>query len=99
MVDLKFQCFKCNSVSAMNLTAESRDTVYRLHGDPTLPRDVTFYCDKCGAANVIALTMEMVAALLDRLSSDDPQIQRAINAAKGGDFGPAIDEARRRFGF
>lgn len=43
MVDLKFKCFKCNSVSAMKLTAEGRDTVYRLAGDPNLPREVNFF--------------------------------------------------------
>ncbi len=83
----------------MNLTAEGRDTVYRIKDDPTLPRDVTFYCEKCGAANAIALSVEMVAAFLDRLSSDDPKIQKAIDDAKRGDYRSAIDEARKRFGF
>ena len=99
MTDLSFRCFKCNAVSAMKLTAEGRDTVYRIRNDPNLPRDVTFYCEKCGSANAIALSAEMVAAFLDRLSSDDPKIQKAIDDAKRGDYRAAIDEARKRFGF
>jgi hypothetical protein len=99
MTELKFRCFKCNEISAMNLTAEGRTTVRRLRADPNESREVTFYCDHCGAANVIALTQEMIEAFIGRLSSDDPQIQKAINDAKRGDYRSAIDEARKRFGF
>jgi hypothetical protein len=83
----------------MKLTAEGRDTVYRFRDDPSTPRDVTFYCEKCGAANAIALTVEMLSELLRTLTSDDPDIQKAIDDARRGDYGSAIDEARRRFGF
>lgn len=99
MAGLNFKCFKCGSISAMNLTAEGRDTVYRLHGDPTASKEVTFYCSNCGAPNALAVSMEMVTELLGRLSSDDPKIQKAIDDAKRGDYRSAIDEARRRFGF
>src|SRR5215469_3526090 len=78
MADLKFQCFKCNTVSAMRLTAEGRDTVYRMRDDPSVPQDVTFYCEHCGAANIIAITAEALSEVLHKLSSDDPEIQRAI---------------------
>jgi hypothetical protein len=98
-MDLNFRCFKCNEISVMNLTAEGRTTVRRLAADPNASRDVTFYCDRCGAANVIAMTPEMVTAFIARLSSDDPQIQKAIDDAKRGDYRSAIDQARKRFGF
>ena len=99
MTGLSFQCFKCNQASGLHLTAESRDKVYRIHADPSASREVTFYCDRCGAANAITLTAEMISTLLERLSSDDPQIQKAIDDAKRGDYRAAIDQARRRFGF
>jgi hypothetical protein len=99
MADLSFKCFKCNEVSRMNLSAEGRDDVRRLRGDPTLPQEITFYCEHCGAANAIVLSVEMFTTLLGRLSSDDPKIQKAIDDAKRGDYGSAIGEARRRFGF
>ena len=99
MVDLKFRCFKCSAVSAMKLTAEGRDRAQRLMGDPSLPKELTFYCERCGAANALAITTEMLHALLQRISSDDPKIQKAIDDAKRGDYGSAIDEARRRFRF
>ena len=99
MADLKFQCFRCNVVSGMKLTAEGRDTVYRLRDDPSASREVTFYCEKCGAANAIALTLEMLSELLRTLTSDDPGIQKAIDNVRRGDYGSAIDKARRRFGF
>ena len=99
MIDLKFQCFKCSAVSAMNLTAEGRDRAQRLIGDPNLAKELTFYCERCGAANTLAITTEMLHALLQRISSDDPKIQKAIDDAKRGDYQSAIDEARRRFGF
>jgi hypothetical protein len=99
MVDLNFRCFKCSQVSAMNLTAEGRDDVRRMTGDPSIPREVTFYCERCGAANAIGLTAEMLAAFVARLSSDDPQIQKAIDDAKRGDYQSAINEALRRFKF
>lgn len=83
----------------MNLTAEGRTEVRRICTDPNASREVTFYCDLCGAANVIALTPEMIEAFIGRLSSDDPQIKKAINDAKRGDYKSAIDEARKRFGF
>jgi hypothetical protein len=83
----------------MNLTAEGRTTVRRIAADPNESREVSFYCDHCGAANVITLTREMIEAFIGRLSSDDPQIQQAINDAKRGDYRSAIDEARKRFGF
>jgi hypothetical protein len=99
MVDLNFRCFKCSQVSAMKLTAEGRDDVQRMNADPNASREVTFYCERCGAANAIALTAEMLAAFLTRLSSDDPQIQRAIDDAKRGNYQSAINEALRRFKF
>lgn len=99
MVGLSFQCFSCNRVSGLHLTAEGRDKVYRIHSDPRASREVTFYCDQCGAANEITLTTEIISELLERLSSDDPQIQKAIDDAKRGDYRDAIEQARRRFGF
>jgi hypothetical protein len=99
MIDLNFRCFKCHETSAMNLTAEGRTTVRRMTADPNESREITFYCDRCGAANVITMTQEMITAFISRLSSDDPQIQRAIDDAKRGDYGSAINEARKRFSF
>ena len=99
MAQLNFRCFRCNQTSGLHLTAESRDRVYRIKADPNFSKDVTFYCDQCGAANTIALTAEMIAALLDGVTSDDPEIQKAIDEAKRGNFSAAIDQARRRFGF
>lgn len=99
MSGLSFQCFKCNQVSGLHLTAESRDKVHRINADPSVSKEVTFYCDRCGAANAITLTAEMISRMLERLFSDDPQIQKAIDDAKRGDFSSAIDQARRRFGF
>lgn len=99
MTGLSFQCFSCNQISGLHLTAESRDKVERLNPDRDASREVTFYCDRCGAANAITLTAEMISELVGRLSSDDPRIQKAIDDAKRGDYSRAIDEARRRFGF
>ena len=83
----------------MNLTAEERTTVRRMSADPNESREITFYCERCGAANVITITQEMIAAFISRLSSDDPKIQKAINDAKRGDYRSAIDEAAKRFRF
>ncbi len=99
MNGLSFQCFRCNQTSGLHLTAESRDKVSRMFPDPNESREVTFYCDRCGAANAVTLTEEMISKLLERLSSDDPQIQKAIDDAKRGDYGSAIERARRRFDF
>lgn len=99
MIDLNFRCFKCGETSAMNLTAEGRTTVRRLASDPNESREITFYCDRCGAANAITMSQEMITAFISRLSSDDPQTQKAIDDAKRGDYRSAIDEARKRFGF
>jgi hypothetical protein len=86
-MDLNFQCFKCNGISAMNLPAEERTTMQRILPDPNESREMTFYCDKCGAANTIPITPEMLIQFISRLSSND----------KG--FPRAIDEAKKRFGF
>jgi hypothetical protein len=99
MAQLNFRCFSCNQVSGLRLTAEGRDRVYRLRADPNLSKDITFYCDRCGVANTITLTVEMIATLIDGVTSDDPEIQKAIDEAKRGNLGAAIDQARRRFGF
>jgi hypothetical protein len=99
MDDLTFRCFQCERFSPMNLTAENRGRVYRLHGDPHAPKDVTFYCVNCGTANVVSLTLEAASELLKRIASNDPATQAAIDAAKRGDYSRAIDEARRRFRF
>ncbi|MCC6930959.1 MAG: hypothetical protein IT359_18355 [Gemmatimonadaceae bacterium] len=99
MPDLSFRCFKCNTFSGLHLTAEGRVRVERMLPDPNASREVTFYCDRCGAANAIALTTEMISQLLERVTSDDPAITKAIEDARRGDYGAAIDQARKRFGW
>lgn len=97
-MDLSFRCFTCNSVSALTLSAEDRNRADRMLPDPSEAREMTFYCERCGAANAMSLSPEQIAALLHRLTSNDGQIQRAIDDAKRGDFGAAFDVAKR-FGF
>ena len=99
MLDLQFRCFQCGQMSPMNLDAADRGEVHRWNRDPSTSREVTFYCTACGAANAVPLTAEMMTGLLHRVSSNDPQIQRGIDAARRGDYDSAIDAARRRFGF
>ena len=99
MSALSFRCFSCDRVSSLKLTPEGRDTVSRIMPDPRETLQLSFYCEHCGAANSIDITGETAMQLLHRLSSDDAEIQKAISDAKRGDYGSAIDQARKRFGF
>src|SRR5215208_125201 len=99
MAELNFRCFKCNQMSSLKLTPESRDTVARMTPDPRDTMALSFYCEHCGASNAIDVTGDTVLQLLHRLSSDDDEIEKAITSAKRGDYGSAIDRARKRFGF
>lgn len=99
MTSLTFRCFKCGQMSDMRLRAQQRDEVSRLVADSNPSYEMTLYCSQCGKANEITLTAEMLTALVTRLDSNDPQIQKAIDDAKRGNYNTAINEALRRFKF
>ena len=96
---LRFRCVECRSMSGFGQPAEGRGEVLRLQADPNETHEVCFYCDQCGAANTVSITPDMLPSIIARLSSDDPQIQKAIDDAKRGNYGSAIEQARRRFKF
>jgi len=98
-MSLNFRCASCGQMSSLDKAAEGRGDVRRMSADPNRSYDVTFYCDLCGAANSVTIRPEMIPALISRLSSNDPEIQKAIDDAKRGDYGRAINEAIRRFRF
>jgi Flp pilus assembly protein TadD len=60
---------------------------------------VRFICVNCGMANEIDIDLKTATTLLERLSSDDPAVRDAIDRAKGGDYGAALDIARKKLGF
>jgi hypothetical protein len=93
----RFKCAECAQMSSLDKPAGERDDVRRMTRDPKQSHDVTFYCEHCGTANTVSITPEMIPAILSRLSCDDPEIQSAIDDAKRGDYGRAINEAFRRF--
>src|SRR3712207_5022832 len=99
MNDLKFNCFNCHQDSRFEINVENRDEVRRIVSDGRGIGEVSFICIHCGFANVIEISLEMAAKLLSRLSSEDPQVQDAINRAKSGDYSKAIDIAKKKFGF
>jgi hypothetical protein len=96
---LRFRCAECGQMSSLGKPAGSRDDVHRLRKDAQDSQEITFYCDTCGAANAVTITPDMIPAILSRLSSDDAQIQKAIDDAKEGNYDRAIGEALRRFKF
>jgi hypothetical protein len=97
--DLSFNCYNCHHDSAFEITVKNRDEVERLTGDGRMCGEVSFICVHCGFANVIEITLETAATLLGRLSSADPEVQRAIERAKAGDYSSALDIAKDRLGF
>lgn len=96
---LNFRCAECGEMSGFDKHAESRGDVRRMTADPHESHDITFYCIRCGAANTVTITPEMIPSIVARLSSDDPKIQEAINDAKRGNYNRAIGEALKRFKF
>jgi len=96
---LRFRCAECGQMSSLGKPAGSRDDVQRMRNDPQESKEITFYCEMCGAANAVTITPDMIPAILSRLSSDDTQIQKAIDDAKRGNYDRAIGEALRRFKF
>src|SRR5260370_9528386 len=99
MNDLKFNCFNCHKDSPFEITANNRGEVRRILSDPNDKTEVTFLCANCGYANTIELTLEMATEVLSRLSSNNPEVQDAVNRAKAGDYSKAFDIAKKRFGF
>jgi len=96
---LLFRCFKCNNQSPFEITVANRDEVMRLHSDGKEFGQVNFICVHCGYANLIEITLETATKLLERLSSRDPEVQKALDSAKSGDFSKAIDIAAKKLGF
>jgi transcription elongation factor Elf1 len=98
MDDLKFDCYNCNTPSPFQLTAANRDEVKRFVSDKT-PGTANFICTNCEMVNEIELTLETAMKILQRLSSDDPIVNKAIDRAKQGDYDLALDVARKKLGF
>ncbi|MFI5351687.1 MAG: hypothetical protein ACHQZS_01905 [Candidatus Binatales bacterium] len=99
MNELKFRCYNCNKYSEFTITVDNRDEVRRFTGSGEALGNVRFLCTRCGTANEIEITLETATALLARLASDDPRVQKAIDSAKAGDYSAALDIARRKLGF
>lgn len=98
MEDLKFQCFDCSEYSEFKITSQNRGEVLRLHSGGKLSK-VLFICTNCGTANEIEISLQQATILLERLESDNPAVQNAIDQAKRGDYSEALKIARNRFGF
>jgi len=98
MNDLKFRCFKCQKDSPFEISPANRGEVQRLVSDGKSMGQVTFICVHCGFANTIDITLDTATKLLERISSDDPEVQDAIERAKKGDYSKAIEAAKNRFG-
>jgi uncharacterized Zn finger protein len=98
-MNLLFKCFSCHQNSPFDITSANRDEVKRVMGDSQSLGKVNFICASCGTVNLIEIDFETASQVLARLSSEDPQIQNAINKAKEGDYSDAIKAAKDKFGF
>jgi hypothetical protein len=99
MNDMLFRCFSCERESPFEITVANRDEVRRLVSDDRDLGQVNFICVHCGYANLIEISIETATRLLARISSNDPEVQQAIDRAKEGDFSSAVDLAARKIGF
>ena len=99
MNDLKFRCYNCSQYSTFEITSENRGEVMRLTSSGEDIEKVRFICVNCGMANEIDIELKTAMTLLERLASDDPAVQDAIDRAKGGDYGAALDIAMKKLGF
>jgi len=96
--NMTFECYKCKKTSRLNVSADTGSDIRRLHGDGKIKEKITFMCEHCGVANSIEINLENASSFLESMSSTDPDIQKAIDAAKKGDISSAIDMARKKFG-
>ena len=79
MDDLKFKCFECSMYSPFTITSENRGEVERFRANGDEIGTVRFICTNCGMANNIDIDLRTAAILLERLASEDPKIQEAID--------------------
>lgn len=99
MNEMLFRCFSCEKESPFEITVANRDEVRRFVDDGQGLGQVNFICLHCGYANLIEISLEAATKLLARISSDDPEVQQAVERAKAGDFTSAIDLAAKKLGF
>ena len=93
--DLKFSCFSCHHDSPFNITAANRGEVQRMLPSGESIGEVTFICINCQTANIIEITLDQAKMILQRLSSNDSDVQEAIEKAKIGDYSKVLDAAKK----